>query len=54
MQKMVDRDEKIMTARGSVSFLCSFSRPVFSTAFDSEHLEIMVLGCVWGTLYALF
>ena len=51
MQKMMDRDENIVTARGSMSFLCTVSRLVFSTFLGSEHLEIMV---IWRTLYALF
>lgn len=50
MQKMTDRDENIVTAGGSMSFLCRLLGLVSSTGVGSEHLEIMVC----GALNALF
>lgn len=47
MQKLMDRDENIVTAGGSMSFLCVGPRLVSSTVFGSEHLEIMVCGGHW-------
>lgn len=47
MQKLMDRDENIVTAGGSMSFLCAGPRLVSSTVFGSEHQEIMVCGGHW-------
>lgn len=47
---MRNRDENMMTPRGSVFFLCTVSSLMFTTFFGSEHLEIMVFV---GALYVL-